>query len=217
MAHDHLVGGTVGHLIDLLGDVAIARAVRAVLADMQLVAHVAGQRIGARDLGHVEVEGSVEHGDVRQLGILAQAVLDNVGLGVVVERGERGDLADLGENVGVDERGIAEIPAALNHAVADALDLDLVGGKVGKHGLDGDLMVGELHVLAGLFGAIGGVRKGATGKTDSLAGALGRNLMGLGVDDLVLERGRASVDDENVHVSPSKSIYARALRMHIRW
>lgn len=122
MAHDDLAGLAVGHLGDLLGDVAIAGAVGAVLTDVQLVANILGKGVGLGDLGHVEVESGVVDRDVGQIGILLQAVLDNVGLGVVVQRRQRGDLANLGEDVLVDEGGITKVPTALNDTVADALD-----------------------------------------------------------------------------------------------
>lgn len=202
MAHDDLAGLAVGHLGDLLGDVAIAGAVGAVLTDVQLVANILGKGVGLGDLGHVEVESGVVDRDVGQIGILLQAVLDNVGLGVVVQRRQRGDLANLGEDVLVDEGGITKVPTALNDTVADALDLDAVGLKVLQDDLDGDLVVGELDVLGHLLGAIGSMGEGTTGKADALAGALCGHLMGLGVDDLILKGRRSRVDDQNVHVSP---------------
>ncbi len=45
MAHDDLAGLAVGHLGNLLGDVAVAGAVGAVLTDVQLVANVLGQGV----------------------------------------------------------------------------------------------------------------------------------------------------------------------------
>ena len=119
-----------------------------------------------------------------------------------MQRGERGDLADLGENVLVDEGGIAKVPATLNDAVADALNLDAVGLEVLQDDLDGDLVVGELDVLGHLLGAVGSMGEGAAGKADALAGALRGHLMGLGIDDLILKGRRSRVDDQNVHVSP---------------
>ena len=202
MAHDDLASLAVGHLGNLLGDVAVAGAVGAVLTDVQLVADVLGQGVGLGDLGHVEVESGVVDRDVGQIGILLQAVLDNVGLGVVVQRGERSDLADLGENVLVNEGGIAEVPTTLNDTVADALDLDAVGLEVLQDDLDGDLVVGELNVLGHLLGTVGSVGEGTAGKADALAGALCGHLVGLGIDDLILKRRRSCVDDQNVHVSP---------------
>ena len=98
-----------------------------------------GRGVGLSDLGHVEVESGVVDRNVGQVGILLQAVLDNVGLGVVVQRRERGDLSDLGENVLVDEGGVAKVPTALNDTVANALDLDAVGLEVLQNDLDGDL------------------------------------------------------------------------------
>ena len=202
MAHDNLAGLAVGHLGDLLGDVAVAGAVGAVLTDVQLVADVLGQGVGLGDLGHIEVESGVVDRDVGQIGILLQAVLDNVGLGVIVQRGKRGDLADLGKNVRIDEGGIAEVPTALNDTVSDALNLDAVGLEVLQDDLDGDLVVGELDVLGHLLGAVGSMGEGTAGKADALTGALCGHLVGLGIDDLILKGRRSRVDDQNVHVSP---------------
>jgi len=119
-----------------------------------------------------------------------------------VQRGERSDLADLGEDVLVDEGGIAEVPTALNDTVADALDLDAVGLEVLQDDLDGDLVVGELDVLGHLLGTVGSVGEGTAGKADALAGALRGHLVRLGIDDLILKGRRSCVDDQNVHVSP---------------
>ena len=202
MAHDDLAGLAVGHLGDLLGDVTVAGAVGAVLTDVQLVADVLGQGVSLGDLGHVEVESGVVNRNVGQVGILLQAVLDNVGLGVVVQRGERSDLADLGEDILVDEGGIAKVPTTLNDAVADTLNLDAVGLEVLQDNLDGDLVVGELDVLGHLLGAVGSMGESAAGKADALAGALCGHLVGLGIDDLILKGRRSCVDDQNVHVSP---------------
>ena len=148
------------------------------------------------------MESSVVDRDVGQVGILLEAVLDNVGLGVVVQRGERSDLADLGEDVLVDEGGITKVPATLNDTVTNALDLDAVGLEVLQNDLDGDLVVGELDVLGHLLGTVGSVGEGTAGKADALAGALCGHLVGLGIDDLILKGRRSCVDDQNVHVSP---------------
>ena len=148
------------------------------------------------------MESGVVDRNVGQVGILLQAELDNVGLGVVVQRRQRGDLTDLGENVLVDEGGIAKVPTALDDTVANALDLNAVGLEVLQDDFDGDLVVGELDVLGHLLGTVGSVGEGTAGKADALAGALCGHLVGLGVDDLILKSRRSRVDDQNVHVSP---------------
>ena len=112
-----------------------------------------------------------------------------------MQRGERSNLADLGEDVLVDEGGIAKVPTALNDTVANALDLDAVSLEVLQDDLDGDLVVGELDVLGHLLGAVGSVGEGAAGKADALAGALCGHLVGLGIDDLILKGRRSCVDD----------------------
>ena len=86
--------------------------------------------------------------------------------------------------------------------MADALDLDAVGLEVLQDDLDGDFVVGELDVLGHFLGTVGSVGEGTAGKADALAGALCGHLVGLGIDDLILEGRRSCVDDQNVHVSP---------------
>ena len=202
MAHNDLAGLAIGHLGDLLGDVTVAGAMSAILTDVQLVANVLGQGVSLRNLGHVEVESGVVDRNVGQVGILLQAVLDNVGLGVVVQRRQRSDLANLGENVLVDKGGITKVPTALNDAMANTLNLDAVGLEILQDGLDGDLVVGELDVLGHLLGTVDSMGEGTAGKADALAGALCGHLVGLGIDDLILKGRRSCVDDQNVHVSP---------------
>ena len=119
-----------------------------------------------------------------------------------MQRRQRGNLADLDEDVLVDEGGITKVPAALNDTVTNTLDLDAVGLEVLQDDLDGDLVVGELDVLGHLLGTVGSVGEGTAGKADALAGALCGHLVGLGIDDLILKGRRSCVDDQNVHVSP---------------
>ena len=110
---------------------------------MQLVANILGKGVGLGNLGHVEVKSGVVDRNVGQIGILLQAVLDNVGLGVVVQRRQRGNLADLSEDVLVDEGGITKVPAALNDTVTNTLDLDAVGLEVLQDDLDATLWSGN--------------------------------------------------------------------------
>ena len=77
----------------------MARAVRAVLADVVLLNHIARKGVAPCVLGHVVVECGVRHDHVAELGIHVAADLDDVGLRIVVERREGRDLANLGERL----------------------------------------------------------------------------------------------------------------------
>ncbi len=122
VAGDELMGLVAHHLVHGAPDEAVAGAVGAVLAHVVLVDDVARDGVAPGLLGHVVVEGGVGHDDVAELGEHVAADLDDVGLGVVVQRRQRGDLADPAEGLVGHDRGLGEVPAALDDAVADALD-----------------------------------------------------------------------------------------------
>ena len=108
-----------------------------------------------------------------------------------------------------DEHGGIEGLAAVHHAVTHSVDF-LHGADHAvlgvhqsiEHGLDGLGMGGHGHIhgvehfLALYLGLIGELAVDA----DALAQALGQQDTGLGIEQLVLQRGTACVDDKNVHV-----------------
>jgi hypothetical protein len=136
---------------------------------------------------------------------LGAAGLDAHERRLVVQGRELGQLVDLGDDVVVDDDGAIEVLAALHHAVPDGVDVvegvdglvrtggerlehDGHGGVVVFHGLvDDELVVIDAVLVEGLGGA------------DPLADALGKHLLGLDIDELVLQRRGTSVDNEDVH------------------
>ena len=112
-AHE-LVGLVVGELIDGAPDVAVRGAVSAVLAHVVGVDHVTRNGIAPGVLGHVVVECGVRNDNVAQLGEHLAANLDNIGLGIVVQRGKRCNLTDPAEGLVGNDLGLGEVPAALN-------------------------------------------------------------------------------------------------------
>ena len=191
---------------DLLGHhplVAVARTVRAVLAHVVLVAHVLGQSVGVGDLGHGHVERGVEDGHVGQLRILLAAIFDCRGLAVIVQRGERGHLKDLSHDLVVDDRGIIEVPAALNDTVADAIDRKVGLLELLEHARNGAAMIGKRNLLGLLGATVLGVTKDAHLRSDTLAVALGENLAGIGIQKLIFKARAAGVDNKYVHETPS--------------
>ena len=172
----------------------------AVLADVQAVDDVLREGVVVGLGGHVVVEGGVSDDDVADLREHLAADLDNVGLGVVVERGERGDLTDPGEGLVGDNLGLGEVPTALNDAVADAVDGLVNALEDLEDVLDGRLVIRQGNVELLLAAAHLGVADEGAIDADALAVALGVDLASVDVEQLVLERGAACVDDENVHV-----------------
>ena len=200
-AHE-LVGLALHELVDGAPDEAVAGAVGAVLADVVLLDHVAGQGVAPGALGHVVVERGIGDDDVAQLGEHVAADLDDVGLGIVVQRGQRSDLADPGQGLVGDHGGLGEVPAALDDAMANALDGSVNGLENLEHVLDGGAVIGQGDLQGRLAGALLLVANEGTVDADALAVALGKDLTGLGVEKLVLQAGATSIDNENVHVSP---------------
>ena len=199
-AHE-LVGLIAHELVDGAPDEAVARAVSAVLAHMVLVDHVARERVAPGVLGHVVVERGVGHDDVGELGEHVAADLDDVGLGIVVQRGERGDLTNLGEGLVGHDGGIGEVPTALNDAVADALDLGVDALEDLEDVVDGRAMVGQGDLELALDAVLLVPDEGSL-NTDALGVALGVNLAGLGVEQLVLKARAAGIHNQYVHLSP---------------
>ena len=66
--------------------------------------------------------------------------------------------------------------------------------------LDGRLVIRQGDVELLLAATHLGVADERAIDADALAVALGKDLVGVDVEQLVLERGAAGVDDENVHV-----------------
>ena len=175
---------------DLLGHhplVAVARTVCAVLAHVVLVAHVLGQGVGVGDLGHGHVERGIEDGHVGQLRILLAAILNRRGLAVIVQRGERGHLKNLGHNLVVDDCGIIEVPAALNDTMPNAINRKVGLLKLLEHTSDSRAMIGERDLLGLLGATVLGVAKDAHVRSDTLAVALGENLAGIGIQKLIFK------------------------------
>ena len=106
-----------------LRDELVRSAVETVLADAELLRHLARQRILIGASGHGLVEGGVEHAHVgNALGRLL-ASLDALKVRRVVERRKRHAFANERLRGGGDLRGSGELVATMHHAVADRVDL----------------------------------------------------------------------------------------------
>ena len=163
-----------------------------------------GVAIGLRRHGHME--RGVEHGDLWRAGHDLLAGFDAHEVGRVVQRAERNAVAD-GLLAGlVNDAGLNELVAAVQDAVTDGVDLaDGLDNAIfridqnGQHGFDGFGVAGHGNLAHDFDVLCGNLVRQATVKIDTLAQTLGKDLAGLGVHELILERGTACVDNENVH------------------
>ena len=178
-----------------------ARAMRAVLAHMVGIGHVARDGVAPGALGHVVVERRVRDDDVAQLGEHLATDLDDVRLGIVVQRRERRDLAHPAERLVRHHGGLGEVPAALDDAVADALGLLVDRREDVEDVLDGRAVIGQLDLELVLLAVLLVPDERAL-DADALGVALREHLARLGVEQLVLEARAAGIDDQYVHVTP---------------
>ena len=118
---------------------------------------------------------------------------------------QRAQLADgLNDLIG-DQAAFLELLAAVHDAVADGVDLaDVVdalafaGGHL-LHDLGKCLGVGGEDGGRGGLVAVALVGDHAAFHTDALAQTFAKNLFSVHVDELVLQAGRAAVDNQNFH------------------
>ena len=207
-----LLDGLAQHGGGPLGDIFVAGAVEAIAADLVLLVILIGQGIGIGHGGHGLVEGGVEHGHHggTRHQLLAGADADDVG--GVVQGGQGVALLNGGHDLVGDAHGLGKLLAAVDHPVTHRVDL-LHGGDDAvllihqgvQHGLDGLGMGGHSHVggLDSRF-ASGLISKLAV-DADALTQALGQDLLGIGVEQLILQGRAAGVDDQYVHRSRSPS------------
>ena len=184
-------------------------AVEAIAADLIVLVVFVRDGIGVCHRRHGLVERSVEHSDlgnaVAQSG-LAGVDADDVGR---VVQGSQGVAAfdGLHDFIG-DEDGGGECFAAMNHTVADSVDLAHGGDDAVfridqgvQDSLDGFGMGGHSHIngvqllLAVHLGLVGELAVNA----DPFAQALGQQVASSGIQQLILQGGAACVDNQNIH------------------
>ena len=104
-----------------------------------------------------------------------------------MQRSERGHLKDLSHDLIVDDRGIIEVPAALNYTMANAINRKVGLLELLEHASDSRAMIGERNLLGLLGATVLGVAKDAHVRTDTFAVALGENLAGIGIQKLIFK------------------------------
>src|SRR5690606_8572313 len=185
-----------------LGDVLVRRAVGAVAADRVRARQLAVDRVGVRLGRQRRVERRVEHDDVRHVRERLARRADAREVGRVVQRPERAQVLDVGLDLLVHDGGPGEPVAALDDAVADGDEVPRVQGRavlgeVPQQHAHAGLVVPQLR-LEGRPAVRAVVPDGAHGLPDPLEQPDGERLLGLDVDQLVLDRRRSRVDDQDV-------------------
>ena len=199
-----LLNGLAQDLSAALGNIAVRGAVEAVTTHLVVLVVLIGNGIGVSLCGHGLMERGVEHGNHGNAGHLLLAGLDADDVGGVVERSQGVALLNGSHNLVGDDHGGSELLAAMDHTVANCVDL-LHGSDYAvlgihqsvEHGCNGLGMGGHCHVnrvqlfLALDLGLVGEL----TVDADALAQALCQKIAGGGIQQLVLEGGAAGIDN----------------------
>ena len=188
------------------GHEAVGRAVETVAADGVVLVVLIRNGVNVRFRRHGHAERGVEHGDLRHAGHRRLARLDAHEVGGVVQRPEREALFDGGFARVVHDAGLGELNAAVEHTVADGADLRhrldnavFLAGQLFENGLDRFLVGGERNVrfVNGL--AVLGLVGQTAVDADALTKTFGEQRLVLHVDELILQRRAAGVDNQNLH------------------
>lgn len=204
--HDEIdLGGVLAQQLGgLAGDVGVRGAVEAVAAHTVRVGRLDVDGVAGRVLGHRRVEGGVEDGDLRQIGPQPLRGADAGDVGRVVQRRHRDQPFDLLEHRVVHQRRHRQLQPAVHHPVPDHGQLGgvqphPVGGQLLGDRLQRRVVVGQPAVPLPLPAAAGQrlVVEGGGLLTDPLGEADGQPRTVGHVDELVLHRRGAGVEDED--------------------
>ena len=141
-----------------------------------------GVAVGSRRQG--SVKGGVEHGHLRHRRPVRSGRLDPGDVGRIVQRGERHQRSYRGDDVVVDERRLGEHLPTVHHPVAHRFDR--LAEALAQPVDDGDHLGQGRRVV-----------------DDLLDDTAGKAFAGVGVDQLVLHRRAAGVQNEHPHCRPS--------------
>ena len=152
--HDaQLLDGTAQHLSGALRDILVRGAVEAVAAHLILGVPTVRNGIDECLGGHGLMESGVENSDHGLAGHNVLACLDTNQVCRVVQRSQGDALLDALHNLTVDDDRVGKLLTAVNHAVTHCVDLVralddavMVVLQDIQHLLDGDLVIGQIHV-----------------------------------------------------------------------
>ena len=176
-----------------LRDIAMRRSMRAVFANLMLLAQFVWQRIHVRRRRERLEERRVENGHLRHVGSHSLAYVDAFERGRVVKRRQRAEAFDFLDDIGRDKHRGVEIIATMHDAVSDGVDF--INGMNGRtlavaqcieHDGQGLFVVG--HVLSeDAFVFVGAVLDIGIFASDALTQALGEHFIVFSVDELVFQ------------------------------
>ena len=183
----------------------------AIAADLVLGIGVIGQGVDKGFLGHGLAPGGIEHRHHGDAGHDLHAAPDAHQVGGVVE-GTQGYARLNGiQHVVVDDHGLGELFAAMEHPMAHRVDFvhafhhaDVLVRQGFQHHADGLGVI--LHVLFKHMGILARRFVGQLGAVDAdaLAKALSDDRAAVHVDELILQGRAACVDDQYLHKIPPK-------------
>ena len=190
---------------------AMAGAVEAVTANLQIGVVLIRHAVEERLLGHRLMESGIENGNVRLGRHDRLARLNARDVRRLMQRSERHKLLDALHRLLRHQHGLFERLAAVQHAVTAGTDFiqrrDGAVVLVRQRGKDGGNGFGVVLHVAGklnhLVGAEYGLLEVRAFDADALDQTLRLDGLVVHVDELELQGGRASVDDQNLHGSIS--------------
>lgn len=147
-------------------------------------------------------ESGIENGNVWNVEQFACHV-DALEVGWVVERAERDEFFDELNNVIVDDNSLIEVLTALNNTMADGFDTSVFQLRAdfveqADNFTQANAVIGNWFVNVG-GGAVVLVLDVAFGFTDAFNKAGCDGFTGFWVHELVFDRRRAGIDNENSH------------------
>ena len=176
----------------------------AVAADVIIFVVLGGDGVPVSLGGHGHVEGGIKHGNLGGVGHHRLAGTNAHQVGRIVEGSQRNAVLNGLDALIVDDAGVGELHAAMEHPMANGIDL-IHGLDNALNGVHQDLqdrlnglgMGGHGDVLDDLL--IAHLVGQAAVNVDPLAQALGGHITGLRVHKLILQGRASGIDNQNVH------------------
>lgn len=194
------------------GNIPVGGAVRAVAADTVIGVHIIRDTVHIGGRGHGLMECGIKHKHLRYAGHCGKTALDTHDVCVGVQGSEVATEFELFQHFVGKQRGLLEVFAAVDNSVTDRLDLlhglDATHVCIGKkinNDRDRCRMVRHRQVFFDLF-AIREFMLNTAVKTDALTDSLCHDNIGFGVEQLILERRTARIDNKNFHGFVSSEI-----------
>ena len=181
----------------------------AVAADAVVLVILIGNGVHVCLTGHGLMERGVEHCDHGNVAHNGLAGVDTGDVGGIVQGSEGDALFERGHDCVINADGACKLLAAVNHAVTDSVDLlhggnnavlragQLVNDSRDSLGMSGH---GDVLIEDGLAACQRAVLE-VTVNADALAQTLCHDLLVGHINELVLKRGAACVNNKNFHVS----------------